>query len=435
MNKALMFFCGVFLVVLVVGGVSADCLENWTVNAGNANCTNGVINMTGDDTWTGNILTSNANYTAPVRMNFSIMTRGATTTNMLIGILSPNPNQVNGVYGLYLNKDDAGHTYAVKRGGSISDDCGALSAGLHSVSIFVNSSNLLLIVDSIECNNSLTIDHTEGYAGVMIESGNIEISNVEINEETTTTTTTTTSTTETTTTTTSTTTTTTVPCHFYVSSIVKVCTGVGGCCYGETFNNHLQMEITFDNMTTCLDNTSNPVAQINAISDNNCSILFENGTMAGMYDYPSNILSESVMYTIQMPVPINQCLGAIMSVENISLWADINETVKISQTPDPTYSRLFQYCTTSTSTTSTTSTSTTTSTTTTTSSSTTTTTLGGFKITDVAGAVVNGMYHFTAGLAEFAGDISAVITLALFVFVLIGSAVLMTRSGRKLIKQ
>jgi hypothetical protein len=58
-------------------------------------------------------------------------------------------------------------------------------------------------------------------------------------------------------------------------------------------------------------------------------------------------------------------------------------------------------------------------------------TLGDYGISALIGKVVDFMYLFVSGLAGYAGDLSSIIILGLFVTLLVGVAVLMTDGGKK----
>jgi hypothetical protein len=60
--------------------------------------------------------------------------------------------------------------------------------------------------------------------------------------------------------------------------------------------------------------------------------------------------------------------------------------------------------------------------------------LGDYGISALIGKVVDFIYLFVAGLTGYAGDLSSIIVLGLFVTLLVGVAVLMTDSGKKILR-
>jgi hypothetical protein len=60
--------------------------------------------------------------------------------------------------------------------------------------------------------------------------------------------------------------------------------------------------------------------------------------------------------------------------------------------------------------------------------------LGEYGISALIGKVVDFLYLFTAGIADYAGDMASIIVLGLFVTLLVGVAVLLTDGGRRTVK-
>jgi hypothetical protein len=218
MNNVTRILCGVLCVLMLVGSATADCLENWTIGAGNAGtivCTNNIINMTGTGYW-DTYMYSLDSFSGNITASWYVQQNTLSTANFRVGFFNPNDTNPDNAETVQLSFDEGGVTRLYSAGGAeVGASCATMDTNKHLYNMTVVGGVDTLYLDGTFCSN-VTQVNTVGYVRVLMYAENVEFSEFQITDldATTTTSTTTTSTTTSTTSTTTTTlppTTTTLP--------------------------------------------------------------------------------------------------------------------------------------------------------------------------------------------------------------------------------